>query len=467
MPKVHPTLGVPVFDDDEMKKFKFKAVPIGSAQSEMETPIYRCAALPHEIVKDFPKLKTIQDIFENSAHVHKDRPFLGTRYPSIHNGNVCWSDYQYKTFGQANEDRLNFGSGLMNLYNKHVVDKHDQWFFAIFSINRYEWIISELGAGAFSIPNVALYDTLGAETSEFILNHAEVPVLATSIDKVPLVLELAPKCPNLKVVVVFESLFKDQPSPLPILKKWGAQIGITVVSFQETLDLGKKHQLPTRLPKGDDLLCLSYTSGTTGNPKGAMLSHTNLVSTLRAASFTVTLAPEDVHISYLPLAHIFERVMIANMIMVGASVGFFRGDVQLLIEDIGVLKPTFFASVPRLLNRVYDKIIQGALHSGSAVKAALFTKAVDAKLYYLNHDGILTHSVWDRLVFNKVKQVLGGRLKMILTASAPISANVLNFLRIACGCQVIEAYGQTESCGGLTITWPNDFTSNVVGAIIP
>jgi long-chain acyl-CoA synthetase len=139
----------------------------------------------------------------------------------------------------------------------------------------------------------------------------------------------------------------------------------------------------------------------------------------------------------------------------------------MLIEDIGVLAPTIFASVPRLFNRIYDKIIQGALHSGSAIKAALFTRALNSKLYHLENSGSLTHSIWDPLVFNKVKKVLGGRVRYMITASAPISSNVLSFLRVATGSQVCEAYGQTESCGGLTISWPNDFKQGHVGYVVP
>ncbi|KAI8900615.1 hypothetical protein BC833DRAFT_513482, partial [Globomyces pollinis-pini] len=432
-----------------------------------ETAVYRTALSPQEIVKFFPHSKTVQDLFMYSVKAFPNNPFLGTRFPSLNKGQVVWSDYQWKTYGQFNEDRLNFGAGLINLYNKYVTEKAAQWFIGIFALNRYEWIVSDLGAGAYSIPNVALYDTLGPETSEFILNHAEVPILVTSSDKVAAVLELSPKCPYLKVVIVMESLFKDQPSNLPIFKKWGAQIGVHVVSFSEVLELGKKFPVAVRMPGPEDLLCLSYTSGTTGNPKAAMLTHSNMISTLRGLSLITGFDDKEVHISYLPLAHIFERVNILGITMVGGSAGFFRGDVTLLIEDIGVLRPTVFASVPRLLNRIYDKIIQGALHSGSAVKAALFTRALDAKLHYLKQDGSLNHSIWDPLVFNKVKAVLGGRVKLIITASAPISSNTLNFLRVITGGQVIEAYGQTESCGGSTVSWKNDFSTNNVGIVTP
>jgi long-chain acyl-CoA synthetase len=175
----------------------------------------------------------------------------------------------------------------------------------------------------------------------------------------------------------------------------------------------------------------------------------------------------DVHVSYLPLAHIFERLLINTVIACGASAGFFRGDVSLLVEDIGVLRPTVFASVPRLLNRIHDKIIQGATNSGSAVKAALFNRAMEAKLYYLKQDGSLTHSIWDPIVFSKVKNLLGGRVRAIVTGSAPISPNVLNFLRIAVGCHCVEGYGQTESTANTTLMHPFDLKPGHVGSPSP
>jgi long-chain acyl-CoA synthetase len=195
-----------------------------------------------------------------------------------------------------------------------------------------------------------------------------------------------------------------------------------------------------------------------------MLSHTNVISTLYAGSLILPLNSTDIHISYLPLAHIFERVLLSNTLFIGGSAGFFRGDVALLIEDLGVLKPTIFASVPRLFNRIYDKIVQGA-QASSPLKAALFAKAVDSKLYHLNNGGHLHHSVWDPLVFAKVKAVLGGRVRYMVSGSAPISSTVLNFLRIATGAQVVEGYGQTESCAGLTLCWANDFVPGHVGSV--
>jgi long-chain acyl-CoA synthetase len=382
----------------------------------------------------------------------------------------------------VNQDRVDFGAGLMNVYDLYISKKTPTWFLGIFSVNRYEWVVSDLGAGCYSIPNVSLYDTLGPETSEFIINHSELPIIVTSVDKVANLLSLSSKCPDLKVIIVMENLLKQAESPIPILQKWGAQLGVTILTFSQILQLGKKNPRPHQPPQPDDVCLISYTSGTplpsinffitltlfkgtTGNPKGAMLSHTNIISTLRAGSLSLPLDSSDIHISYLPLAHIFERVLLSNTLFIGGSAGFFRGDVALLIEDLGVLRPTLFASVPRLFNRIYDKIVQGALNSGSAVKAALFTKALDSKLYHLNHGGHLTHSVWDPLVFSKVKAVLGGRVRLMISGSAPISSTVMNFLRVATGAQMIEGYGQTESCAGLTLSWKDDFLPGHVGSV--
>jgi long-chain acyl-CoA synthetase len=214
----------------------------------------------------------------------------------------------------------------MALYDANIVQKSERWFIGIFSINRYEWMVSDLGAGAHSIANVALYDTLGPETSEFIINHSELPIIVTTVDKVEGLLVIANKCPTLKVIIVMESHFKDQVSPLSVLQKWGEQLGIKVISFNEVLKLGKQNPRQFRLPKPEDLFCISYTSGTTGNPKGAMLSHRNMICTLRTQAAMAGTNQDDIHISYLPLAHIFERVMIWIVASVGASAGFFRGD---------------------------------------------------------------------------------------------------------------------------------------------
>ena len=137
------------------------------------------------------------------------------------------------------------------------------------------------------------------------------------------------------------------------------------------------------------------------------------------------------------------------------SCGFFGGNVLKLTEDIAILKPTFFASVPRLFNKFYDKI-NARLKEKAGAKGWLIQKAIAAKLYYLKNGQGFNHKFYDKVVFSKIKAFLGGNVRMMITGSAPISGDVLDFLKVAFSCPLTEGYGMTESGGGSTITFAND-----------
>lgn len=133
-----------------------------------------------------------------------------------------------------------------------------------------------------------------------------------------------------------------------------------------------------------------------------------------------------------------------------------------LVEDMQVLKPTLFPSVPRLFNRIYSKIMAATLNAGG-LRSFLFQRAVAAKLDNLVNKKQLTHSLWDRLLFSKVSNVLGGKVRMMITASAPIASDVLQFLRVCFSCDILEAYGATESCGFGSVTFPGDYSAGHIG----
>lgn len=199
--------------------------------------------------------------------------------------------------------------------------------------------------------------------------------MAAQLQNVPTLLELAPSTPSLKVIIVFDSFLPLQNESMHILRKWGEAVHVLVVSWDQVLALGKGHPRDRVSVSPDDIVCLQYTSGTTGDPKGAMILHRNVVSGLRAGAAALDTEPTDVYISYLPLAHIFERTMLTGIIMFGAACGFYTGDFKrLIMEDMPVLKPTLFVTVPRILNRIYDKIAQQAFHA-NPIRTAIFTKA--------------------------------------------------------------------------------------------
>jgi len=178
-----------------------------------------------------------------------------------------------------------------------------------------------------------------------------------------------------------------------------------------------------------------------------MLKHSavlNDVTSVSAHASRLLIQERERHISYLPLAHMFERLVLSSIVAYGGCVGFSRGNPLLLLEDVEALKPTTFAGVPRLYNRLYDKVL-AMIEQSSPVKRWLFHHAYNAKLSNLRATGSVTHPLWDRLVFSKVAAKLGGNVRIMVTGSAPISDNVMQFLRICFSCNVVEGYGQVGS----------------------
>ncbi|CAK4212432.1 unnamed protein product [Aphanomyces euteiches] len=217
----------------------------------------------------------------------------------------------------------------------------------------------------------------------------------------------------------------------------------------EELEKVPNATVPPSPPKSSDLSTICYTSGTTGDPKGAILTHRNCTTAAMLLSERAKCHKDMVYISYLPLPHVMERAVATVVAYLGASMGFYQGDVQFLMDDMAELKPHLyilslcrFVSVPRLFNRVYDKIIQGVTSAGG-VKKLMFDYAYASKRQGLA-EGINSHSLWDALVFSKIKAVLGGRVEVIVSGSAPLSANVKEFMKIAFCCRVEEGYGLTD-----------------------
>lgn len=220
-------------------------------------------------------------------------------------------------------------------------------------------------------------------------------------------------------------------------------------------------------PTPEIISTICFTSGTTGDPKGVVLSHGTFISALSGFLDTpnfVDLRSGDVHLSYLPLAHIFERIVEAAIYQRGGAVGFYSGNIKKLMDDIKAVRPTIFISVPRLYNRIYDKLTQGVKAKGG-IAQLLFDLGLSSKSYYLKEEngGHFTHSFYD-LIFNKLKAKLGfDRVRFMASGAAPLSPHVLSFLRAVFGVPVLEGYGQTENCASATFPLPADTTVGHVG----
>ncbi|TMS17480.1 long-chain-fatty-acid--CoA ligase 1-like [Larimichthys crocea] len=395
--------------------------------------------------------RTMYEFFLRGARVSNNGPCLGSRKPK--------QPYEWMSYKEVMERTENLGSAFLHKGHSKTTNCH----IGIFSQNRPEWTISELACYTYSLVSVPLYDTLGTEAIGYIIDKASISTIVCDVvDKVNLVLDCVKDTEHtVKNIVLMETPSED-------LVNRGQQAGIHILSLQEMETIGKANHQPPVPPRPEDMAVVCFTSGTTGNPKGAMLTHGNIVANcsafIKTTEFQCPVNPSDVHISFLPLAHMFEKVVQGVMIVHGASIGYFQGDIRTLSDDLSTLKPTVFPVVPRLLNRMYDKIFGQA---NSSLKRWVLDFAFRRKEAEMLKGIMRRDTIWDRLIFRKVQASLGGRVRLMATGAAPISPTVLTFLRAAIGCQFFEGYGQTECTAGCTLTMPGDWTAGHVGAPLP
>ncbi|KAH9112405.1 hypothetical protein AeMF1_013257 [Aphanomyces euteiches] len=374
------------------------------------------------------------DNFKLGVAAAGDNQYLGTRSRDA-SGKA--GAYTWITYNQAYARILRISTGfhtLLKIQRQEAV--------GIFSKNRAEWILTEMACNRMSYTLVPLYDTLGPKVIPFILNHTSMRVLVCAAELIPNILAVKHECPTLEALVSFELVTSAQRAE-------AASKGIVLYSLDEIENVPDA-TVAEAVPKSTELATICYTSGTTGDPKGAMLTHGNITSGGISVVALDMIKPHSVHVSYLPLPHIFERIVTTIIARKGASMGFYQGDVAFLLDDMAELKPTIFVSVPRLFNRVYDKITQGIAAAGG-VKKLMFDLAYESKRQALV-PGANTHAFWDAIVFSKLKAVLGGRVEGILSGSAPLASNVKEFLQIVFGCEVDEGYGLTECCAVATLS---------------
>ncbi|KAF7064555.1 hypothetical protein CFC21_070846 [Triticum aestivum] len=332
------------------------------------------------------------------------------------------------TYGEASTSRSAIGSGLIY----HGTSEGAR--IGLYFINRPEWIIVDHACAAYSYVSVPLYDTLDAV--QFIVNHATVEAIFCVPQTLSTLLSFLTQMPCVRLIVVVGGDNANMPSAT-------AAAGVEIITYSRLHSQGKMSSQTYRPPKPEDVATICYTSGTTGTPKGAVLSHENLIANVAGSSLGVKFYPSDVYISYLPLAHIYERANQIALLHYGVAIGFYQGDNLKLMDDLAALRPTVFASVPRLYNRIYSAITNAVKDSGG-LKERLFRTAYNAKRQALMN-GRNPSPMWDKLVFNKIKARLGGRVRLMTSGASPLSADVMEFLRICFGGEVLEGYGMTET----------------------
>ncbi len=357
----------------------------------------------------------------------------------------------------------NFANGLVNL----GIKKGDK--VAIISENRPEWVYSDMGIIAIGAIDVPVYPSLTAESTEFILNNSEAKaVIVSNKFQLNRVLKIKNKCKHLKFIIVFNEV------DLPPEHKG-------VFGFSKIQEEGAiyKANNPNYLAESiagineDDLCTIIYTSGTTGEPKGVMLSHKNILTNVYGAMEIFPLGPDDVFLSFLPLCHIFER-------MTGYYTAFHSGgmicyaeSIETVAQNMIEVKPTIITTVPRLFERIYSRIIKN-IESQPPSKQKIFYWAIEVgkKFVEANKNGnvsialTLKNKLADKLVFSKLKERTGGRMRFFVSGGAPLARELGEFFEVI-GLRIVEGYGLTEAAPVIAANKPDDYKFGSVGKPFP
>ncbi len=340
---------------------------------------------------------------------------------------------------------------------------------AILSENRPEWVIMDQATLALGGVTVPIYPTLTPEQIAYILNDAGVRVIAVSNpEQLERLNRIRAEVPSLEHVIVFDRAFSAPHGQK--VQAWNSFVAAGASLLDSTRD-ERLRRLEALRP--DDLASIVYTSGTTGEPKGAMLTHWNFASNAVTAAELMGVRASDLQLSFLPLSHVLERVVSYAMLSKGVAIAFAES-YDTIAQNMVEVRPTLLVAVPRVLSKIYERTMEN-LDKESFLKRESFYMALELAEYFhevMDAEGRVTFPVStmyqaaDRMIFSKFREKLGGRLRLILSGAAPLRSEVGQFFRSA-GIPVIEGYGLTETAPVLTLNPVHRPKYGTVGQTIP
>lgn len=446
------------------------SAPVPGTEREGRTAVYRHWRFVDGCLESLdPTVSTMHEAFEQSAKNNPNSRCLGHR--PYDPATKSWGPYVWQDYKTIHQRRTNCGAGLAEIHRKIGVPEGTKYGIGLWCQNRPEWQIVDLAAMSQACFTVSIYDTLGPDTTEYIINHAELDCVATSLNHIPTLLKLKPRLPSLKLIISMDPLDGgDLPgsSKRDLLNALASDLGVSIYYLGEVEAIGEKHPRPYNAPHPEDIITINYTSGTTGNPKGVVLTHRNALGATSSSMTITSQTSSDVMCSFLPLAHIYQRVGEHTALWGGGAIGYFHGNIAELVDDLKLLRPTAFSGVPRLYNRFGSAIKAGTIKQGG-FKGALSRQAVAAKTAALNGPNPTNkHFFWDRIWASKAASAVGlDRAHTLVTGSAPLDPSLHSFLRIVFSNQFTQGYGLTESYAASTAQLIGDLSSGNCGASCP
>jgi len=383
------------------------------------------------------KPDNIVEILEKSVAKFSQRPFLGTK-------NKTLQQYEWITFADLGKRVDNVRSGLSQL----GVQKDDA--VGIICNNSTDWAVCFFATSGLDARLVPMYEAELAQVWKYIINDAQIKVLFISKKEIyAKIKDVLSSIPTLKKVIVMEG---DGPDTMADLEKKGAAKKVKSI-----------------YPDPSSICILIYTSGTTGDPKGVLLSQANITSNAHAAMACFPeLNENDRGLSILPWAHVFGLAELIIYCFLGGSIGFAESTTT-IAADLALVKPTMLTAVPRVFNKVYDGLWTKMNEEGGLPKA-LFVMGVESakkkrELAAQGKSSFMTNlkfKIADAIVFKKIREKLGGRLKGSMTGSAMMNPEISHFFWDM-GVPLYDAYGLTETSPGATMNRPTKYKIGSIG----
>ena len=394
---------------------------------------------------------TINQMVQNTIQQHGSKTALSHKVDK---------EYQDISYASLAERIKHFCLGLTEL----GLQKGDR--VALLSENRPEWAITDLAILAGGGVTVPMFATSTSAQVEYIVRDSGAKIICVSSERqLQKIKDWDENVPtSLQHIVVFDELEDD-----------------SVRTFDQVCELGQGvedgdqvYQQASEAVTPDDLASIIYTSGTTGDPKGAMLTHSNFMSNVQAATGIVTIEPDDVFLSFLPLSHVFERMGGHYLpLSSGATIAYAESPFTIR-QNMQEVRPTIMMSVPRVYEAMHERILN-SVKEGSPTKQKIFhwSVGVGSKVSQAIQEkrkpslGLsMKASIANKLVFEKLKAVTGGRLRFFVSGGAPLSKAIAEFFHAA-GILILEGYGLTETSPVICVNRPDQWKFGTVGPVIP
>lgn len=462
------------------------AKPLPNSKIPGYSEVYRNTRFFNKLIHYIhPYLDTHYKLFIHGIKVHADEPCFG-EVSVLADGSR--GPYVYETYKQIGVRRHNLGAGIFYVLQnnkfqptpeiadkiRHHTNSGETFVVSIFSRNCKAWCISDLACSSYSITSTSLYDSLGPNASDYILELTKSPMIICDNSKISMLIDLKAKNPtglaNLTTIVAMKDLGPSDRK----LRDDCDKVGLCLYDMKTVEKLGELNDVAEVHPKPDTIYTINFTSGTTSSyPKGVVITHANIAAATAVAMMKVVHPPTSTwsYYCFLPLAHIFERGNISYVLFKGGKCAFPSSpDPKSLLEDIKEIKPYGLMFVPRVMTKLESALkAQTIFNDEKPVLKYLFNKAVDHAIAKQSEfDGAEgRHFFYDRLS-NLVRKKIGfENVTSIISGSAPLNPSTIKFLKALLKTRISQGYGLTESCSGVTCAPGYEADAGSCGAPYP